>query len=79
LIQEFYRDVLGSRLQLEANLDEIAAKMPMARVVPLKRNAQQSKRPDVESTVEKITKALTDAVMACEASIETGNPIRLLW
>jgi hypothetical protein len=50
-----------------------------ARVIPLKRNVQQSKRPDLESTVEKIVKALTDASRLCRASIGTGNPIRLLW
>ena len=79
LLLEFYRDDLGSRLDLERRLDEAAAKMPFARVVPLKRNVQQSKRPDLESTVENIIEALTDAAKLCHASIRTGNPIRLLW
>jgi hypothetical protein len=79
LIVEFYRDDLGSRLDLERRLDEVAAKMPFAQVVPLKRNVQQSKWPDLESTVEKILEALTDAAKLCRASTGTGNPIRLLW
>jgi hypothetical protein len=79
LIMEFYRDELGNRLDLERRLDEVAAKMPFAQVVPLKRNVQQSKRPDLESTVEKIVEALKDAAKLCRASIGTGNPIRLLW
>ncbi|MCA1621674.1 MAG: hypothetical protein LC795_20860 [Acidobacteria bacterium] len=79
LLSEFYRDGLGSRLDLERRLDEIAAKMPFAPVVPLKQNVQQSKRPNPESTVEKIMEALTDAAKLCHAGIGTGNPIRLLW
>jgi hypothetical protein len=79
LIVEFYRNELGSRLDIERRLDEVAAKMPFAQIVPLKRNVQQSKRPDLESTVEKIVEALTDAAKLCRASIGTGNPIRLLW
>jgi hypothetical protein len=79
LIVESYRADLGGRLDLERRLDEVAAKAPFARVNPLKRNVQQSKLPDLESTVEKIVKALTDAARLCSASIGTGNPIRLLW
>jgi hypothetical protein len=79
LIVEFYRDDLGNRLDLEKRLDEVAGKMSFARVIPLKQNVQRSKRPDLESTVEKIVKALTDAAKLCQASIGTGNPIRLLW
>jgi hypothetical protein len=79
LIVEFYRDDLGVTLDLERRLDEVVAKVSFAQVIPLKRNVQQSKRPDLESTVEKIVEALTDAARLCRASIETGNPIRLLW
>lgn len=79
LIVGFYRDDLDSRLDLESWLDEVAAKLPFAQVVPLKRNVQQSKRPELESSVEKIMEALTDGARLCRASIETGNPIRLLW
>jgi hypothetical protein len=79
LLVEFYRAEFGSRLDLERRLDEVAGKMPLARVVPLKRNVQQLKRPDLESTVEKIVEALTNAAKLCHASIGTGNPIRLLW
>lgn len=76
---ECYRDELGRRLDLERRLDEVAAKLPFARIVPLKRNVQQSKRPDLEASLEKITGAWTAAAKLCQASIETGNPIRLLW
>ena len=79
LILEFFRDDLGSRLALVRQLDEVGAKMPFAPTVPLKRNVQQSKRPDIESTVEKISEALGDAAKLCRASMEIGNPIRLLW
>lgn len=75
---EFYRDDFGSGLDLERRVDK-AAKMPFAPVVPLKRNMEQSKRPDLESTVEKFTEALADAAKLCHASLETRNPIRLLW
>jgi hypothetical protein len=79
MIVEFYRDDLGNRLDLERRLDEVGAKISFARVVALKRNVQKSRRPDLESTVEKIVEALTDAARLCRASIGTGNPIRLLW
>ena len=79
LIVGFYRDDLGSRLDLESRLDGVAAKMPFAQVVRLKRNVRQSKQPDLESTVKKIIEALMEAAKLCRASIETGNPIRLLW
>lgn len=79
LVLEICRDDLNSRLDFEARLDEIEAKMPMTGVVPLKRNLEQWKRPDIQSTIQKIMKALADAAKLCRASIETGNPIRLLW
>lgn len=68
LLLESYRDDLGSRHDLERRVDEIAAKMPFAPLVPLKRNVQQSKPPDIESTVEKIMEALTDAAKLCHAT-----------
>jgi len=79
LLLEFYGDDLGSRHDLERRLNEITARMPFARVVPLKRNLQQSKPPDLESSVEKIKEALSDAAKLCHTSIEVRNPIRLLW
>jgi len=77
LLLEFYQNDLGSRLDLEYRLDEIAAKMPSARI--LKDNVERTGRPDVETTLQKIQEALTDASRLCHASVETGNPIRLLW
>lgn len=79
LIWEFYRDELGSRLNLESRLYEVAEKTLAGPVIQMKRNLRQLKRPDIESTLEKIIDALTDATNLCRASIKTGNPIRLLW
>lgn len=79
LILEFFRIELGSRINLEERLNKVAAEMPFASIESLKRNVQQSKRPDIESTVEQITEALRDAAKLCCASIATGNPIRLMW
>jgi hypothetical protein len=79
LLVEFFRAELGSRASLESRLDEAATKIPFAQVVPLRQNVQQAKRPDLESTVEKIIEALADAAKLCRASLETGNPVRLLW
>ena len=79
LLLAFYRDEFGSRLDLERRLDEVAAKMPFAPIVLLKRNVEQSQRPNLESTVEKVMEALADAAKLCHASIKTRNPIRLLW
>lgn len=79
LILEFYRDDLGSRLDLERRLDEVAEKMFSGPVIQMRRNIQELKRPDMETTVEKIIEALTHAAKLCRASLETRNPIRLLW
>lgn len=79
LISEFFRRDLGFRIDLERRLDEAAAKMPFAGVNALKQNVQQSEQPSIESTIQKIAEALADAAHLCRASIETGNPIRLLW
>ena len=35
--------------------------------------------PDLESSLKKLHEALADAARLCHASIETRNPIRLLW
>lgn len=74
LVSEYYREDLGARLSLEARLKQVEAEMPFARIVPLKRNVQQTKIPDVESTIETIMEALTSATKLCHASRETGNP-----
>lgn len=79
LLLEFHREELGMSVELEKRLDKAAKEMPFSPVVGIKRNVQQSRRPDIESTSEKIIKALTDAAILCQASIRTGNPIRLLW
>ncbi len=76
---EFCRDDLGSRFNLESRLEEAAEKTLSSPVIQMKRNLQQLKRPDIETTLEKVIEALTDATKLCRASIETGNPIRLLW
>lgn len=79
LILEFYRDALGSRLDLEGRLDEAMEKMPSGPIIQMRRNVQQLTKPDTELTLEKITEALANAGNLCRASIETRNPIRLLW
>lgn len=79
LILDFYRDDLGSRVDLERRLDEVVEKTFSSPVMQIRRNVQQLKKPDIESTVEKIAGALTDAGKLCRASLETRNPIRLLW
>jgi hypothetical protein len=79
LVEEFFRADLSSTLDLSRRLDDVSAKMPFARVASLRRNVQRSKPPDVESTVQKIIEALNDAAKLCRASIETRDPIRLLW
>ena len=79
LLVEFHLNEVGSRRVLESRLDEISETMPFAPVVSLKRNLQQWKEPELESSAEKIMEALADATKLCNASIETRNPIRLLW
>ena len=79
LVQEYLREDLGSRIELENQLDEVAAKMPFAPVVSLKQNVEQDERPTPESSMLRLRKVLDDATRLCNAGIETGNPIRLLW
>lgn len=79
VIVEFFRDELGREHELKARLDEIAANMPFAPINTLRANIEQSGLPDLESTINKIKEALTDATRLCRAGIETCNPIRLLW
>jgi hypothetical protein len=70
LIVEYYQDELSLRLDLKERLN---------RIVLLKQNLLQSPRPDLDSTIETIQEALADAAELCQASIRTGNAIRLLW
>jgi len=80
LIVEFHRSEVGIRSDLERRLDKVAKEMSFAPVVGMKRNiAEGPSQPDIEATIGKIGKALTDATTLCKTSIETGNPIRLLW
>ncbi|HZI86728.1 MAG TPA: hypothetical protein VFD48_07835 [Pyrinomonadaceae bacterium] len=75
----FYRDDLGSRLDLERRLDDVAEMTHSGPVNQMRSNVQQMKRPDIDSTVDTIIEALTDSAKLCRASIEIGSPIRLLW
>jgi len=75
----FYRDDLGSRLDLERRLDDVAEMTQSGPVIQMRSNVQQMKRPDIDSTVDTIIEALTDSAKLCRASIEIGSPIRLLW
>jgi hypothetical protein len=79
LVVAYYSDDLGSRLSFEASLNEAEARFQTSAVGALKRTLQRSKRPDIESTIEKITKACLDATKLCRASLETGKPVRLMW
>lgn len=79
LILELYREDLGSRLDLERRLDEVEAITASGLIASMKRNVHQSQHPDIESTVEKMMAALSNAAKLCDWSIKTGNPIRLLW
>lgn len=79
VVEQFYRQELASRIDLERRLDRIGEQQPMAPVVGLKRNVQQSTWPDTASTLERIEAALTNSAKLCNTSIESGNPIRLLW
>jgi hypothetical protein len=53
--------------------------MPFSGLNTMKENVEQLEQPNVESTIRKIAQALADATRLCGASIETRNPIRLLW
>ena len=79
LVLTLYREDLGSRLNLEARLDEAQARFPFAPINAIKRNVQRFKKPDAESTFEKIIETLEAAEKLCRASISTGMPIRMLW
>jgi hypothetical protein len=79
LVSAYYRDEFGARLSLEARLKQAEAEMPFASIAFLKRNLQQTKIPDMESTIETIMEALQGATKLCHASMETGSAIRLLW
>ncbi len=80
LVEEFNREELDSRIDLQTGLDKIAQKMPLTRslVAALQHNVQP-RFPDKESALEKIDAALTDSNRLCEMSRESGNPIRFLW
>ncbi|HKU76491.1 MAG TPA: hypothetical protein VJR02_21445 [Pyrinomonadaceae bacterium] len=78
LVLALYRDDLSDRLSLEARLNEVEAKMPLSSVSSLKQNVQKFKRPDIESTNEKIIEVLEAAEKLCRASIETSSPIRMM-
>ncbi len=78
LVLALYRDDLASRLSFEARLDEVEAKMPSSAVRAIKQNLQKFKKPEIESTNEKIIEALEAATKLCRASIETGSPVRLM-
>lgn len=77
LLLDFYQNDLGSRLDLEHRIEEAAAKIPSDRI--LKDNVERTARPDLETTLQKIQEALTDAARLCHVSVETGSTIRLLW
>ncbi len=79
LILETYRQEIGTYRDLQARLDDAAAKFPFAPLAALKQNVDQYPHPGLESSVDKINTALTDATRLCHASIEIGNPIRMLW
>ena len=79
LARELFREDLASRLDLEQRLDAVQERAPFAQVTPLKRNLMEMERPDAESSRRKMAMALADAAGLCRASLETGNPIRLLW
>ena len=79
LVLDLYRDDLGGRQNLETRLGEVMAKAPSGAVAGIRENVQQSKLPNLESTVEVICQALADAAKLCRASAQTNNPIRLLW
>jgi len=67
------------RLSLEKQLSEIKSNIPFARVNPFIESVRKSKRPDLQSAIDKVVEALKDARRLCLASIQSGNPIRLLW
>ncbi|HEU4769326.1 MAG TPA: hypothetical protein VFS77_18305 [Pyrinomonadaceae bacterium] len=79
LILETYPQEIGTYRDLRARLDDAAAKFPFAPIAALKRNVEQYPHPDLELSVDKINTALADATRLCHASIEIGNPIRMLW
>jgi len=67
------------RLSLEKRLSEIRIHLPFTRVNPFIESVRKSDKPDLQSAVDKVVEALEDARRLCLASIESGNPIRLLW
>jgi hypothetical protein len=79
LVSEFLRIELSETLDLKQRLDDISVDLPFARTAFVKETVQHAKAADPESTVKKITDALMDAARLCRASIETRNPVRLLW
>jgi hypothetical protein len=76
---EFLRCELGAQSDLRRRLDEVSAQLPFSGLNTMKENVEQLEQPNVESTIRKIAEALADATRLCGASIETRNPIRLLW
>ena len=80
LVREAYVVEVQSVSDIQQRLDRDAERIPFSRVVSLRMDFQQRvRKPDVQSTHERIVKALSDAARLCRASVETGNPIRLLW
>lgn len=79
LIVEFFRTNLGGTSALEARIDEAADRMSASVVSNLKRNVQESRLNDLEEATQKILMALKHTEQLCDASVRTGNPIRMLW
>ena len=79
LIFEFFRTYVDAHSDLRWRLDEVAANIPFAGVNGLLENVKNSEEPSLESVIEKLKEAAAYAALLCRASIETRNPIRLLW
>lgn len=79
LILEFFRTDQNITIDLEARLNEAADAMPPSLVENLKQNVRESRLSELESSARRISETLKYTADLCDVSIQTRNPIRMLW
>jgi hypothetical protein len=79
LVQRFLRYERDEIAELNQNLEEAREQMSTDAFNSLSQNVQDQGTPDLVSTIQKIMEALDHAERICRASLQTRNPIRMLW
>ena len=79
LVLRFLSYEYEEKTRLNQNLEEARHRMSTDTVTSLSQNLQDLGTPNLVSTIQKMLDALDDAARLCKASLETCNPILMLW